>query len=336
MWYLPLFHEKLRIGPLSINVVRLVGSDHTPVSFIVAVKQNYCNQVVDLLRTEMRARWSSWHLLYVGAISGKFDYPDKLMNSFKRNFGDEYQCEMKVTDDQTYFLVASSWEAQIATLAPKQRTNARRAFRETDSKHIRISTQLASNETIAQTFDNFIEMHQKHWHGIGKAGHFGAWPSAKDFHREVAETQLELNRLRLIVINFNGMPVGYEYLYRLHDTYCWFLGARAFLKDFANIDFKWIAFRAKIEIALADGVRTIDGMRGTYDYKILMGGNVMPIRDLFLYSLRFPVKQRVLTFRFVSKVVSIFYHKIWRERVASHLGIKPKTFWENWVRFHQI
>jgi CelD/BcsL family acetyltransferase involved in cellulose biosynthesis len=333
---IPLFHEKLRIGPLSINVIKLVSSDYTPVAFSIAIKDDYIDQVVDLLTRGIHARWRSWHLLYIGAICGRYDNLENLVNAFKIRFGNKYRCELKVTDVQSYFSVAPSWEAQIANLVPKQRTNARRAFRETASKRIEISNHIASRETLAPMFENFVRMHQEHWQGIGRAGHFGAWPFAKEFHREIAEIQLELNRLRLIEIDFNGISVGYEYLYKLHDTYCWFLGARAYFEDNTHIDFKWIAFRAKIENAINDGVTTIDGMRGNYEYKLLMGGKTMPIRSLFIYSSRIPVRQNVFAFRLLSKFLHIIYNKIWRERVALRCGIKPKTFWDDWVRFHQL
>ena len=106
---IPLFHEKLRIGPLSINVIKLVSSDYTPVAFSIAIKDDYIDQVVDLLTRGIHARWRSWHLLYIGAICGRYDNLENLVNAFKIRFGNKYRCELKVTDVQSYFSVAPSW-----------------------------------------------------------------------------------------------------------------------------------------------------------------------------------------------------------------------------------
>jgi hypothetical protein len=329
---LPLFLEKIWIGPVSIAVIKMVSSDFMPVTITVPIKNRYIDQVVDILITGINARWR-WHLLHLGAICGRYDSLDTLINAFKSKLGCKYRCELNESDVQTYFTVANDWEAQIASLASKQRTNVRRTFRETSTKGIEISSHLASKDTLLQMFDNFVQMHQKHWRGIGNAGHFGAWPFSKEFHREIAEIQFALNRLRLIEIKFNNIPVGYEYLYRLQDTYCWFLNARSDFEDNARIDYKWIAYRAKIGCALNDGVKTIDGMRGMYDYKLLMGGKVLPIHNLLIYSTQFPVMQRIFVFRLLSKVLDILYHKIWRRRLAPRSKIKLHTFWRKWILF---
>lgn len=331
---LPLFCEKIWLGLLSTSVVKMVSSDFMPVTINVPIKHEYIDQVVDRLITEVNAQWR-WHLFYLGPMCGRYNAQDALTNAFKKRLGQKYHIELKESDVQTYFTVANNWDAQIATLASKQRTNVRRAFRETNSKAIEISSQLAAKDTLPQMFDNFVQMHQRHWRAIGQAGHFAAWPFAKEFHREIAEIQFERNRLRLIEVRFNDIPVGYEYLYRLNDTYCWFLNARSDFEDSPRVDYKWVAFHAKIENALKDNVKIIDGMRGMYDYKLLMGGKVVPIKHLFIYSSQFPIKHRVLIFLKLVKFINKLYYRIWRTRLAPKLGYKLTTFWEKWVRlFH--
>ena len=168
------------------------------------------------------------------------------------------------------------------------------------------------------------------------AGHFVAWPDAKEFHHEIAKIQYGYNRLRLIEIKFNDTPVGYEYIYRFGDEYCWFLNARVDFESNSRIDYKWIAFHAKVENALKDNVKTIDAMRGMYDYKLLMGGKIMPINNIFVYPADYPSKSRVFIFRLLAKYISIFYYKIWRLRLAPRLNVRLQPFWKKWVRFHPL
>ncbi len=327
---LPCFREKLRIGPVSIRAVKFVASDYMPVAYTVPIKSQYLDRITGPFLEALAVHWPGWHVLHA-TICGRFNSLEALTAVLKKPLRNRYRCELAQSDVQTYFSISKDWETQVASLASKQRTNVRRTYREASSKGIEISSRLASPQTLQVMFDNFVDIHQKHWRGIGRSGHFGAWPLSRQFHREMAEIELPLDRLRLIEISFNGSPVGYEYLYRFGETYYWFLNART---DFDNprIDYKWIAFRSKIENALKDGVTTIDGMRGMYDYKVLMGGQVVPINDLFVYDRRFSVVFRVSLFRLVAKVVNICYYRVWRTRVAPRLGIKLGTFWDKWVR----
>jgi hypothetical protein len=332
---LPLFREKIWLGPLSIIVIKMVSSDFMPVTMTVPIREKYIDQVVDLLIEEIHAKWR-WHLLHLGAICGKYNSLKTLIDAFKKETINKYACSLKTEDVQTYFTIADNWESQVAGLTSKQRTNVRRTFRETSGKGIEIGSSLASEETLSQMFDNFVQMHQKHWQGIGMAGHFVAWPDAKEFHHEIAKIQYGYNRLRLIEIKFNDTPVGYEYIYRFGDEYCWFLNARVDFESNSRIDYKWIAFHAKVENALKDNVKTIDAMRGMYDYKLLMGGKIMPINNIFVYPADYPSKSRVFIFRLLAKYISIFYYKIWRLRLAPRLNVRLQPFWKKWVRFHPL
>lgn len=332
---MPLFCERLSAGPLSVDAVRMVGTDFMPVSMALPVRDGCVHDVIDTLIGEINAVWR-WDILHLGALSGGYAALPSLVHAFQSRLGDDYLCQLKEADVQTYFPVAGDWDKQLASLSSKQRANIRRAFRETDRQGVRIGSRLASGDTLSAMFDGFVAMHQKHWRGMGNAGHFGAWPSAEEFHREIAGIQLGRDRLRLIEIDFDGLPAGYEYIYRFDDSYCWFLNARSEFRDNKRIDFKWISYRIRMECALNDGVKTIDGLRGFYDYKILLGGEVLPTHHLYVYSRRFPSIVTLTLFRMLATLIDIVYHKIWRRRVVPRLGCRVGSFWKFWIRSHTL
>lgn len=330
---LPLFFEKLWIGPVFIRAIRIVGADYMPVTVAVPIKENFIEQVINNLIKEITPL-GQWDILYLGALCGRYPLTDHLVNAFNNMSGKSYRVDVLPSDVQTYFQVAQGWEQQIAGLAKNQRTNARRAYREINKNNLSVHSTLAERETFSQMFDNFIQMHQTHWQQLGMPGHFGAWPAAVDFHREVASCQLELNRLRLIEIKFDDQVVGYEYIFKFSDTYYWFLNARAEDKISPRIDYKWIAFHEKIENALNDGVRCIDAMRGRYEYKLLMGGKYYQSENLFIYSSTLLKFAKIELFRLLAWFANILYSKIWNARISPRLGIKRKVFWDRWIRFH--
>jgi hypothetical protein len=332
---LPLFFERIWLGPLSIRIVKVVGSDYMPVTMTVPIQSHLVGPVLELLMEVITVKWK-WDLFHLGALCGRYGSVKELERAFETTPGGSYYCEAKSKDVQTYFQVASTWDQQVAGLARKQRTNAKRTYRELSSKEISVKSVLASEESFQIMFEKFVEMHQAHWKGIGMPGHFVAWPSAQEFHLEVARIQLQRNRLRLLQISFNDQVVGYEYLYKFGKIYLWYLNSRAESKYNRGIDYKWVAFREKTSSALKDGVECIDGMRGRYEYKLLMGGKYSPIYNLYIYSRKLHIKSRVLIFRFLFMLVDVSYSKIWRTRIAPRLGIQSKAYWEKWIRVHSL
>lgn len=329
---LPLFWEKINIGPISLKVIKMVASDYMPVTISIPIKKDYFEKVIKIMLKKIKIVWQ-WDILYLGPISGKFPLIDKVKKSLEYELGRNYILEETSKDVQTYFKVEDSWESQVTSLGKNQRTNLRRTFRELSANSISICSTLASKENLMMYFNNFVQIHQNYWQRRGKPGHFIAWPNAYQFHYETAEIQLRLNRLRLIEIKFNEQIVGYEYIYKFNNTYYWFLSARADEKINPKLDYKWIAFREKIENAIKDKVQLIDGMRGKYEYKLLMGGKYFSIKNIFIYS-KNSKNIKILILRTYAWFFDILYSKLWHGRIAPRFGIKRKVFWESWIRIH--
>jgi len=332
---LPLFLEKIWLGPIFVRAIRIVGSDYMPVTLSVPVKKDFVDTVVRMLAHEIKMRWR-WDIFYLGALSGRYALTDQLAHAFEQALGNAYHIEVKSNDVQTYFQVAESWEKQVAGLAQNAKKNVRKTYREINDNKIRISSSLASNVDILEMFNKFVKMHQNHWEKLGMPGHFQAWPASFDFHHEVAKIQLKHDRLRLIETKFDDQIVGYVYIYKFNNTYYAFLNARSEDKINPRIDYKWIDFKQMIENALKDGVNCIDAMRGRYEYKLLMGGQYFPIRNLFIYSEKLPNLMRIKLFQSFAWFLDVCYSKLWNARIGPRLGVRRKAFWNHWIRFHPL
>jgi CelD/BcsL family acetyltransferase involved in cellulose biosynthesis len=243
---------------------------------------------------------------------------------------------MKEEGIQTYLTVQPNWDQYIKTLSGKQRTNARRAFRDLEARKVNVVSRVVDAENLPESFDEFVQMHQTYWRMLLKPGHFKAWPRAREFHREQAEVNAESDRLRLLKITFDGKCVAYEYLYKTGETYFWFINGRSGDLYKSGFDFKWIALRAKLELAATEGVTTIDSMRGEYDYKVLMGGEQLPVRSVIVVSARGLTALKVKCFRALAWVIDVTYAKIWRMRLAPRIHYRVGSFCKMWIKSHVL
>ena len=332
---LPMFSERVGVKPVELAVIKMVGSDFMPVTFSVPVKDDMLERVIPAFIGRLNEE-CQWDLLYLGAICGKYPALDRLSESLKGALDGAFFVEVSSNEVQTYFELADSWKEQIDTLSKRQRTKTKRVYKEIQSKGMSLTSAFTTETTSSRMFSDFVQMHQAQWQQVGMPGHFADWPSAHEFHREMAEAQLVRNRLRLLRITLNDDVIGYDYMYKFGQTYQWFLTARSGLERDSRIDFHRVSFGEKVEHALKDDVRFIDGGRGEYEYKMVMGGKLFPVHSILVYQDRPLARVKVECFRSFMSFINILYSKIWRRRVAPRLGTKAGPFWRWWIRTHML
>lgn len=320
---LPVFMENLRLV-FNLKVVKIVGTDFMPTTISLPVSPDYLSAVIPAFLNRINVLWQ-WDILNIGDLSGCYEQLDRLRFITSDTLQPAHTVVCKKTDVQTYFEVAGSLEEQIKALSARQRTKTKRVYKELRDKDIILTSITADAQNHLSFLESFIEMHQVHWQGLGMAGHFVDWPYARLLHRDMALAQAKHDRLRILKIMLNDQCIGYEYLYRFGNAYCWFLSARKDLKEFPRIDFHRIAFGEKINQAIRDNVKVIDALRGHYEYKLVMGGQLKPVHSVIVYSNSRLSRFRYQTFKASAWLLNVIYMKIWRRRVMPKLKIKPKT-----------
>jgi len=332
---LPMYRERVRLGPICVTAVKTLGTDFTPITVSLPLKREFLKEILSALRMLIEEE-CKWDIVQIGAVAGIYGSTDEFVDCLKAAFPNPSRIETREEGQQTYFRTEANWDEYVKKLPKKQRTNARRAFRDVEARKLNITSCLAKVEDYEKAFDEFVEMHQAYWRGLLKPGHFGAWPQSYEFHREAVGVQMARGRLRLVQIIFDGRCVDYEYIYKNGNTYYWFLNARSSDLYETGIDFKWIALRAKHDFALSEGVSCIDSMRGEYDYKVLMGGEQLPIRSIIVTPSEGLRGLKVRGFRILARLIDIAYAKIWRRRVAPKIHYRVGSFWKVWIKSHVL
>jgi CelD/BcsL family acetyltransferase involved in cellulose biosynthesis len=330
----PLFLETICLGPVFIKAARLVVSDHTLAQFSLPVVSDHLEEVIEGLAGSLLAE--KWDILHIGPIAGLYKHYDALKEAVERAFGKACSISSKQKHVQTYYFLADSWEAQLAGLSRNGRKHIRRSHRELErvmqDQPGGLASDLATIQDVDEVFRGFVDMHQELWRKKGRPGHFGDWPHAYDFHREAARTQLERGRLRLMRIHWGQRCLAYEYAYRFGDKYFAFLSARSGDEDVVDVGMGSVMFAEHVKAAMSEHVKCIDDMEAKYDYKLRLGGKLLPMKDIYVVRKQPLCLARVRVFRLLSKLLHLCYCRIWYVRIAPKLPLRRRPLWRTWIR----
>ncbi len=327
---IPLFFENIWLGPIFVRTVRIVASDSTGDQICVPIHAEYIRRVLHKLFELLLE--SKWDILHLGPIAGLYkDYED-LKDACEELFAHRYLVVSERKGVQTYFQLADNWEKQLAKLKKGERWDIKRSYKTLFPEGNCLVSTVASKDNFEQTFEDFVNMHQSYWQNLGKLGHFGDWPAAQNFHHEVATAQLRHDRLRLLEIKSGARCLGYEYAYKFGEQYFEFLNARSCSKELAKISVGRLVFSEMVKKALNEGIRYIDSMQGKYEHKLRLGGELFPVRSLYIIQNRLSSKIRVSIFRVLAQYLNLCYYRIWFNRIAPKLPFKRKPLWKIWIR----
>ncbi|MHC4748049.1 MAG: GNAT family N-acetyltransferase [Planctomycetota bacterium] len=331
---IPVFFERIRLGLFSVKVIKIVGSDFTFSQFSMPLAWDYMRSVIEkFFKLIVQYKWDVMH---IGPIAGLYNRCGDLKDVFSDCFGNSHHVLIENKNVETYFKLAPDWETQLSRLNKNERGNIRRNYNvirrfASDPAHSLQSCFVTENN-FTESFDAFIAMHQSHWNNLGKAGHFKDWPAAREFHRELAQENLNLGRLRLLKVSIGSNCLGYQYHYKCGDRYYHFLDARAAQSPLKGVTSGRITFCEQIKKAMEENIFCIDSMRGEYEHKLRLGGQLFPMKSLYIIPKKLSAAVNVLLFRAAARLIDLCYYKIWYCRIAPRLPLKSRPLWQIWVR----
>lgn len=327
---IPLFFEKIWLGPVFVRAVKIVCSDSTIAQYSLPIRDRLMRHVFQKLSESLSEH--KWDIMHIGPIAGLYEHYDDLKDACEELLGYSYLVVSKNRSIQTYFQLADDWEKQLASIKKGERWDIRRSYKALCPDATALVSTFASEKNFEELFKGFVDMHQSYWQSLGQLGHFGDWPTACEFHHEIAAVQLKQNRLRLLEVKSGMHCVGYEYDYKFGDRYFEFLNARSRSKRFAKISVGRVVFSEQVKKALNEGVRCIDSMQGKYEHKLRLGGKLFPVRNLYISPKKLSVLVRVSIFHALSWLLNFCYYRIWFCRMAPKLPFKRKALWKRWIQ----
>ena len=329
---IPLFSETIWI-PLPLYVVKFVGTDFTTSSFRPAVEKS-CLLIVLKYVLEQLKRESNYFIFHLGPLSGWMENYEIFRENIKEILSANIKLRENKTGVQTVFKLKSTIGEYLSSLPKKTQHELRRKGRVLQELlgDGQLTVKLASQKEISDMFERFYLAHQSHWHKLRRLGHFGDCPRAKEFHLELANKQMELNRLRLLELRYGEVVLGYKYAYKFGTRWVEVLDARNDDKFLNRAGIGNILFVEQLKMAIQEGANEIDSKAGEYEHKKRLGGDIMPIHNLFFVCNTWPCKISLFIDRLMIRLLHLFYYKIWYHTVAQKFKIPRASLWNLWIR----
>jgi len=331
---LPMFCETLRYLPFSLRVVKIVGSDYTLSQFSLPIDPSYFDVCIKRFLEEITP--IPWHILSFGPLAGMSETAEALKNVLPQYLEGSDRIIIRDETVQTYFKLQPTWKKHLAALSKSQRRGIVRKIAALE-KYVPNAVEnmkviLADVNNVDYLYKSFVEMHQAHWRRLGKLGHFGDWPRAFEFHNEMALSQLACGRLRLMCVQIEDEVLGYEYAYKFSDKYYAILNSRTEEGVYNEIGIGSILFSEQVKMAISENVVCIDAMRGRYDYKLRLGGELFTIKKLSVIRKGILNSCRVYLYAKLANLIDLIYYRVWFRRLAPKCPFKRGSLWKIWIR----
>jgi CelD/BcsL family acetyltransferase involved in cellulose biosynthesis len=330
---LPLFSEKIWLGPVSIRALKMAGSDFTYATFHPPLEQGYWKEAFRIVR-EKFLRPRIFDVFVFGPLSGTFDDQMTLLKSSITEDSPAGICVKECnTDGQTFFFLSTKIEHYLQSIGKKKQHELRRKqkiFDQVAGMENALNSRIVSGPEVPEVFEAFCRLHKAHWQKQKLPGHFESWPKAKEFHTELSRKMDQMGRLRLLEVRCGNNPVGYKYAYRFGKRLVEFMDARTLDPLFDRASVGDLVFLEQVKRAYGEGVEIIDSLFGRYEHKLKMGGKVLQARHLLIHG---PwTSFRLMLFRRLAKIQDILYYKIWRYRISGWMGLARGQLWKTWIR----
>jgi len=321
---LPLFAERIRVGPFTLRVIRLVACDHSVTSVAPAIDPKHIDVVLRSV-VEHLARAEAWDVMQLGPLPAYYDHVEAAASSL-RQCGAVGDVTVSPCEPHMCFEVPPSYDAFLEGLSTKERRNVRRDERKLDERGEVTRELVQVRDHLREAFETFIDMHQAHWRKLGHLGHFADWPGAVAFHRDMVERQFDRGRLMLSRVCVGDDTVASEYSYAFGRRAHWILAGRR-----EGVPGR-IGFCGLVRHACDRGLTLIDAMRGSYEYKRLLGATSAPQQSIL--ALRAgstsPLRYRML--RTAARALDLAYYRVYFSRLAPKLPWTPGPLWRSWIR----
>ncbi len=156
-----------------------------------------------------------------------------------------------------------SWDDFIAGRSKNQRKQFRRVLRRAEKRET-VLHQVECLSELTRAFEHLVDLHQRRWQSRGQPGCFAS-DRFLAFHRDVAAQMLRAGQLRMIWLEAEGKPLAAEYqLAAAGVVYMYQAGVDS---DRLHWEPGHVATARVIQLAIAEGCRRFDFLRGNEPYK---------------------------------------------------------------------
>lgn len=267
-----------------------------------------------------------------GPLSGPVARLDELLAIGQSESSLVQSAECLGEECNVFFNLPDSFGEYVAGLAKKPRSNFNRASAQLARVHRVTSDVISSAAGVRAEFGDFCRLHDAQWRTAGKLGHFGDWPRAYEFNRDLVRALGDQGLVRFYRILAGDQVVSSQFAFVFGDCIYWRLPARLCGPEWDKYGLGALGLVRKIEGSISEGLKTIDAGRGYYPYKLHYGGREYPLRTVQFVRRGPGVSARVRYFRLLASLLDVAYYKVIFSRLAPRIPVLQRPLWPLWIR----
>jgi CelD/BcsL family acetyltransferase involved in cellulose biosynthesis len=331
MGLIPAFIETLWLGPARLRVAKLVGADFTLQLCNLPVVSDALTIVVSRTVRYFLGEHGC-DLLLFGPLSGRGARSDKILSVGRHERDIVARAESLGNSCNTFFHLPESFNEYLKALDRKPRSNFNRQSTQI-SKAYRVTCDVVCDETeVSAAFEEFCMLHDAQWRVVGKLGHFGDWPHAREFNRDMVRSLGGQGLVRFYRIFADDQVVSSQFVIVFGGTAYWRLPARVCGPQWDRFGLGAIGLVEQIRAGISERIKTLEGGRGHYAYKLQYGGCELPLRTLQFVRRGSGVLTRVRLFGALAYLFNMAYYKVVFARLAPRLRALRRPLMPVWIR----
>lgn len=330
--FVPWYIDSVGLLGLRRRVARIVGANVPPKTFDPPIGGCSGDAVESMVRALFEQ--SRCDLVCLGPVSASWRGKKVWQRAIERLSASGYRWQYRRLDVRTIFLLPATFEEFVAKLSSGERKGRLKRLRQLSRSCHLVADVVSDADRVEAAFEEFVELHQRQWRSAGRPGHFGAWPKAVPFNRQLVTRQAEHGRVRFYRLVGDGQLLASRYTYLFGRTLYSELPARATGGDWDRRGVGICSMLKFVEQAIGEGISCIDSGIGHYEHKENLGGTEEEVGTWYIW--KSGVVQGLLTrlSLMASRYAIDMYRKLWYRRIHRHLPRewqRPQS--EAWLRY---
>ena len=248
------------------------------------------------------------------------------------------QPDLIVTDEPQGSHVMFDLPASFDDYTASQLTNKRRGQLRREMTALTAEYAMTDHSFIPTPtqFDDFVTFHNLQWQAQNKGGHFSDWPDSAAVYRAMIPHSAPDHGLIFYAQTGTSGALATQLCLTSGRTSHWRLPARTLDPRADKLSIGKIGMILMIQALIAQGVTSIEGGRGEYDYKTAHGGQNIPVHRILISRPGAIARLKLRLLRGWSDILDFAYYRVWFKKLSPVIrqktGLPARPLWRIWIR----